>query len=147
MRKRPLLPGTCEWCGRPCEMEDVACSLTCEALMNRLEASQGQMVVRAMKLWRKNRGRKGTDGEGLIGDISAMVDRFMRNDRLRREEMATSRRAEAAMAQEKAARKRAPKAAPRQSAAPPEAGYDGAGDLDAGAENHTDHTHRGFTPQ
>ena len=39
--KTPLTPGCCEWCGNLCELEDVACCLSCEAQLNRLEAAQG----------------------------------------------------------------------------------------------------------
>ena len=83
--KEPLTPGTCEWCGKVCEMEDVACSLSCEAQLHRLEAIQGRAVLRGLKRWRRYRGARGTAGEGLLTEISALVDTFLRTDRERRE--------------------------------------------------------------
>lgn len=94
--KDPLTPGTCEWCGKPCEMEDVACSLSCEAQLVRLEAQQGSEVLRTLKRWRKHRGRKDTPGEGAMTEVTTMVDRFLRLDRVRREEMGAQRRVKAA---------------------------------------------------
>lgn len=92
----PLTPGTCEWCGKPCEEEDVACSLSCEAQLNRLDAAQGKVVLRVLKRWRKHRGRKGTPGEGAMTEVATVVDRFLRNDRQRREYLAAERRQKAA---------------------------------------------------
>lgn len=115
---KPLTPGTCEWCGKDCELEDSACSLSCEAQMVRLEAVQGRMVLRVLKVWRKHRGGKGTPGQGAMTEAAAMVDGFLRTDRLRREEAGAKRRAKAA---EEAAKAKAPKAepsGPAQTAAP-----------------------------
>ena len=88
----PLAPGTCEWCGKVCELEDATCSLSCEAQLVRLEAAQGRIVVRTLKKWRKHRGRKGTPGEGAITEVAALVDGFNKNDRIRRERLAARRR-------------------------------------------------------
>lgn len=95
LNKDPLTPGTCEWCGKDCEVEDACCSLSCEAQLARLEAVQGTKVIRILKRWRKNRGRKGTPGEGAMTEATALVDRFLKNDRRRREEAALKRRVEA----------------------------------------------------
>lgn len=103
METVPLTPGTCEWCGKDCELEDVACSLTCEAQLLRAEAAQGKAVLRVLKRWRKHRGRKGTPGEGAMGEAAKLVDRFLKNDRQRREHYANMRRAEAAKAKAEAA--------------------------------------------
>ena len=92
IEKEPLTPGTCEWCGKPCEPEDAACSLSCEAQLARLEATQGKAVLRILKKWRKHRGRKGTPGEGAMSEAAALVDRFLKADRLRREEAGRKRR-------------------------------------------------------
>lgn len=111
----PLTPGTCEWCGKPTELEDVACSLTCEALLRRQEAHQGLIVLRHLKRWRKHRGRKGTPGEGAMTEVAAMVDGFLRTDRKRREDAALKRR----MAEAKAASPApAPSGPPVETAAP-----------------------------
>lgn len=104
LEKDPLTPGTCEWCGKTCELADAACSLSCEAQLVRLEAAQGKMTLRVLKRWRKYRGRKDTPGEGAISEVAAMVDKFLRNDRLRRERMGAERRVAAAVAKAEAAK-------------------------------------------
>jgi len=96
MDSTPLTPGTCEWCGKDCEVEDAACSLSCEAQLVRLESAQGKIVLRVLKRWRKHRGRKGTPGEGAMTEVAKLTDRFLRNDRMRREYMAAERRQKAA---------------------------------------------------
>lgn len=125
--KEPLTPGTCEWCGKVCELEDVACSLSCEAQLHRLEAVQGRAVLRGLKRWRRYRGARGTAGEGLLTEISALVDAFLRADRERREAHQLNQRraaqkaaAEAASAPEKAvpARKAKTSVTPVQTSAP-----------------------------
>lgn len=103
MDNTPLTPGTCEWCGKDCEIEDVACTLSCEAQLVRLEAAQGKVVLRVLKRWRKNRGRKGTPGEGAMTEVAQLTDRFLRNDRMRCEHLADQRRREAAEAAKKEA--------------------------------------------
>lgn len=102
MDTEPLTPGTCEWCGKLCEMEDVACSISCEAQLVRAEAAQGKAVLRILKKWRKHRGRKGTPGEGAMSEATQLVDRFLRNDRQRREYYSAQRRAEEAKAKKEA---------------------------------------------
>jgi len=42
--------------------------------------------MQMLKLWRKHRGRKGTPGEGMIGDIATRVDQILAEDRERKEE-------------------------------------------------------------
>lgn len=96
----PLTPGTCEWCGKDCEMEDIACSLSCEAQLNRLDAAQGKIILRVLKRWRKHRGRKGTPGEGAMSEVAQITDRFLRIDRQRRERYAIERRQKAAAEKE-----------------------------------------------
>ena len=114
--KTPLTPGNCEWCGNLCEMEDVACCLSCEAQLNRLEATQGRIVLRHLKRWRKHRARAGTPGEGAMSEITALMDRFLKGDRIRREKLQAEKRAAAAG---KAASKiAAPKDPAPQTAAP-----------------------------
>ena len=93
--KTPLTPGNCEWCGNICEMEDVACCLSCEAQLNRLEATQGRIILRHLKRWRKFRGRAGTPGEGALSEVTQMTDRFLKGDRMRREKLQAEKRANA----------------------------------------------------
>ncbi len=144
---KPITPGTCEWCGKDCELEDSACSLSCEAQMVRLEAVQGRMVLRTLKVWRKHRGRKDTPGQGAMTEVAAMVDGFLRTDRLRREEACAKRRAKVAVKEISEANAPAlARLASVQTAAPvvdqPEVG-----DLGGGVPNHDDPTKRGFTPR
>jgi len=113
--KDPLTPGTCEWCGNDCELDDAACSLSCEAQLNRLEATQGRMVLRTLKRWRKHSGRKGTPGEGAFSEITSMIDLFLRTDRQRREKLQAEKRS--ADAGKPAAKIRA-RSTPAQTAAP-----------------------------
>lgn len=93
--KTPLTPGCCEWCGNLCELEDVACCLSCEAQLNRLEAAQGRIVLRVLKRWRKHRGMRGTPGEGAMTEVAAITDRFLKLDRIRREKLQAAKRANA----------------------------------------------------
>lgn len=114
--KTPLTPGCCEWCGNICELEDVACCLSCEAQINRLEAAQGRIVLRVLKRWRKHRGGKGTPGEGAMSEVAAITDRFLKLDRMRREKLQSEKRA--ASAGDAHSKIKAPDGRPLQSAAP-----------------------------
>lgn len=89
--KAPLTPGACEWCGSLCELEDACCSLSCEAQMARLEAVQGQAVVRALKTWRL--ARNNAARQEMLAVAAPMVDRFLRSDQRRRERLGAERRA------------------------------------------------------
>lgn len=156
LNKDPLTPGTCEWCGSFCELDDACCSLSCEAQLNRLEATQGRLVLRVLKRWRKHSGRKGSPGEGAFSEITQHVDRFLRNDRLRREKHQQDRRTEEAAAK---AKKAAPKPTGRVESSsvapnPPEEDWmarEGRlaqyGDLDGGAPQSEDSSKRGFQPK
>ena len=93
LHKDPITPGCCEWCGQDCPEDQPCCSLSCFAQLHRLEAVQGRMVLRELKAWRKHRGRKGTPGEGVMSTIAAIVDGFLKTDRVRRENAAAQRRA------------------------------------------------------
>ncbi len=99
----PLTPGTCEWCGKDCDPVDAFCCVSCEAQNRRLESAQGLLVIRALKQWRRHRGRKGTPGEGQITEVAALVDRFTKADRRRREKMAEQRRLDETTTKEKGA--------------------------------------------
>ena len=84
LHDKPLYPGTCEWCGAPCNDEDTACGVTCEAKLLRHERLQGRDALRLLKLWRRYRGRKGTPGEGMLSAVASAVDIILREDRMRR---------------------------------------------------------------
>lgn len=88
----PLTPGTCEVCGKPCELTDATCSLACEAILHKREMKQGRELVRELKLWRKHRGRKGTPGEGGMTRIAARVDAMLKEDRAARETRIAARK-------------------------------------------------------
>lgn len=85
LARDPLTPGTCEVCGKPCEMEDAACSTACEIVLLRREKEQGAKVLRLLKRWRKHRGRKGTPGAGALAEATALVDAFLKADREHRQ--------------------------------------------------------------
>ena len=124
--------------------------------MHRLEAVQGRMVLRVLKLWRKHSGRRGSPGEGAFSEVTAMVDRFLRNDRIRREKLQAEKRA--AAAGEAASKVRA-RPGPTQTAAPvtnepedvPEDWMAREGRLaqygDLGMPGHDDPSKRGFEPK
>ena len=95
--KDPLTPGTCEWCGDDCEPHRVACSLTCEANLHRQEATQGRLVIRQLKRWRMKPNHAARNA--ATAEIVPMIDRFLRNDRKRRELENEKRRVEAKEAQ------------------------------------------------
>lgn len=94
LRAQPLTPGICEWCGDPTSRPDaIACTLTHEAMIRRLEGERGRTVLRALMRWRKTRGRRGeSDPEGSIVSLSRLVDSFLQEDRLRRERAQQARR-------------------------------------------------------
>lgn len=160
--KIPITPGTCEWCGKDCEEEDVACSMSCEAQLHRLEAYQGRTVLRILKRWRKHSGRKGSPGEGLFSEVSETISSFLRTDRQRRERFQAARRlAEATVPPEdpKPGRQRHATAAPVTNEPEDTAQYPGEdwtaregrlaqyGDLSDGVPNSTDPGKRGFSPK
>lgn len=89
----PLYPGTCEVCGKTCELEDAVCGITCEAELGRRERLQGRAVIRTLKRWRRHRGRKGTPGEGALTEVTLMMDTFLRQDRVARKESTAEREA------------------------------------------------------
>lgn len=91
LKRDPLFPGICEVCGKPCELEDAVCGITCEAELGRREREQGREVLRLLKRWRRYRGRKGTPGEGAISQVAETVDRFLRLDRERRDTLTQQR--------------------------------------------------------
>ena len=145
----PLTPGTCEWCGKDCELEDMACSLSCEALIRREEAAQGMLVIRSLKAWRRKPNHAARNA--AIAEIVPVIDRFLSNDRKRREEAAAKRRQQAADAAAKAAKGKAPEAPQDAPTAPqtaaPVIDQPEVGDLDGGLPQSHDANRRGFDPK
>ena len=94
LEKEPLTPGCCEWCGKDTEPGQWACSLTCESLLHRLEATQGRLVIRALKRWRMSPNHAARNE--AIAHIVPRVDKFLKTDRKRREAFQHERRAKAA---------------------------------------------------
>lgn len=143
----PLTPGTCEWCGKNCELENTACSLSCEAQLRRLEAAQGLMVIRALKGWRRSPNHAARNE--AIAKIVPMVDGFLRTDRERRERAGAARRQkEAEAARAKAAQDEAAldgTGATQTSA--PVTNQPEVGDLDGGFPQGHDANKRGFAPK
>lgn len=86
----PLLVGVCEWCGKECDEEDTACCISCEAQLARLEANQGRKVLRLLKKWRLKPNHDNRNA--AVSEVSALVDKFNRIDRVRREEAGAARR-------------------------------------------------------
>lgn len=93
LEKEPLTPGCCEWCGKDTEPGQWACSLTCESLLHRLEATQGRLVIRALKRWRMSPNHAARNE--AIANIVPRVDKFLKTDRKRREAFQHERRAKA----------------------------------------------------
>lgn len=77
----PLQRGLCNWCGAKCGTARVYCDATCRQSYNNLLARQGKTVMQLLKIWRKHRGAKGTDGEGKITEVAARVDEILSEDR------------------------------------------------------------------
>lgn len=87
---RPMLTGTCEWCGKDCSPDYATCSLSCEAQLRRLEASQGRTVIRAIKRWRLKPNH--AIRSEMLTELSLKIDRYLRQDQRRREKMNAERR-------------------------------------------------------
>lgn len=81
---QPLQEGLCDWCGEKTEARRTYCNADCRVAYNNLLGRQGKSVMQMLKLWRKYRGRKGTPGEGMIGDIASRVDQMLAEDRDRK---------------------------------------------------------------
>ena len=81
---QPLQRGSCDWCGEKTARGRTYCNPQCRVSYNNLLARQGKSVMQMLKLWRKHRGRKGTPGEGMIGDIATRVDAMLAEDQERK---------------------------------------------------------------
>jgi len=84
---QPLQAGRCDWCGGKTPRGRTYCNAKCRVAYNNLLGRQGKSVMQMLKLWRKHRGRKGTPGEGMIGDIATRVDQMLAEDRERKARM------------------------------------------------------------
>lgn len=87
---KPLLNGTCEWCGVDIDPLNSTCSLRCEAQLRRLEAAQGRIIIRAVKRWRL--GPNHAARNEMLAELTDKTTRFLRQDRLRREDAQQARR-------------------------------------------------------
>jgi len=93
MSPMPLQPGRCDWCGDKTKRGKSYCNPQCRQAYNNLLARQGKAVMQMLKVWRKYRGRKGTPGQGMIGEIAHRVDGLLSEDRERKTTAAQQRAA------------------------------------------------------
>lgn len=84
---QPLKVGACDWCGKGVARGRSYCNQECRVKYNNLLAKQGKAVMQMLKIWRVYRGRKGTPGEGMIGEIANRVDQMIAEDRQRKEDI------------------------------------------------------------
>lgn len=84
---QPLERGRCDYCGNPAPRGRSYCCSTCRVAYNNLLGRQGKAVMQMLKLWRKHRGRRGTPGEGMIGEIANRVDALLKEDQARKRSM------------------------------------------------------------
>ena len=83
----PLKRGLCDWCGNKAGHGRSYCSPECRTKYNNKLAAQGKSVMQLLKIWRKHRGRKGTPGEGKLGDVTHRIDEILREDRQRQKDL------------------------------------------------------------
>lgn len=76
----PLTRGRCSWCGAKVKGK-FYCSPDHRTKYNNLQNAQGKAIIQIAKVWRKHRGRKGTPGEGLIGELTDRLDKLNAEDR------------------------------------------------------------------
>ena len=86
----PLCPGKCDWCGKRTKRGQNGtvrsyCGPACRVAYNNLLATQGKPLVQLLKIWRLTRGRRGTRGEGILGQIATRVDEINAADKTRKE--------------------------------------------------------------
>lgn len=86
----PLQRGSCDYCGKATKSGRTYCSKECRVAYNNLLARQGKAVMQMLKHWRLHRGRKGTPGEGMIGEVATRVDAMLTEDRQRKAELGGS---------------------------------------------------------
>jgi hypothetical protein len=84
----PIKPGACDWCGSKTPRGRIYCNPDCRKRYNNLLGAQGKAVMQMLKQWRHHRGRKGTPGEGMIGEIAHRVDQINREDKERKANLA-----------------------------------------------------------
>lgn len=82
-----LIRGECDHCGNPAKPRSRYCSSECAVAYGNLMARQGKSVMHMLKIWRKNRGAKGTPGEGMIGEITSRLDLILEEDRERKKSL------------------------------------------------------------
>lgn len=81
----PISAGQCDWCGGEIKPPSTNyCSPACRTKYGNVLIKQGKQIIQAAKHWRKHRGRKGTNGQGMMQIISDKVDDFNREDTARK---------------------------------------------------------------
>ncbi len=88
---QPLHRGACDWCGAKVPKGRSYCDRKCYQNYNNLLAKQGKAVMQMLKHWRLHRGRKGTPGEGMIGEVASRVDAMLGEDRDRKAQTTTEK--------------------------------------------------------
>lgn len=79
----PLRRGLCDQCGdRLTVGQKRFCSDACRRKWWIVARQRGGALMHALYRWRLHRGRSGTPGQGAIGDVATMVDRWMSEDRI-----------------------------------------------------------------
>lgn len=73
-------PRRCKECGRvfkPIRVDQEFDTPECRKIWHKKASRRGGQAYQALMLWRKSRGRK----KGLLGDVTALVDRWIDEDR------------------------------------------------------------------
>lgn len=86
----PLQRVSCDFCGRTTAEDRTYCGKECHVAYNNLLARQGKAVMQMLKHWRMHRGRNGTPGEGMIGEVASRVDAMLTEDQARKAELSPS---------------------------------------------------------
>ncbi len=84
----PLIRGRCDWCGDKTKIGRTYCGTDCRVQYRNLITRQGKSMMQMLKIWRLHRGRKGTRGEGMIGEITERLDKILAEDRQRKKNLA-----------------------------------------------------------
>ncbi|PHR61324.1 MAG: hypothetical protein COA47_05940 [Robiginitomaculum sp.] len=78
-----IRPSKCEWCGISIADHRKYCSTDCRVDYNNLCAKEGKVIVQAIKLWARSRGKAGTPGAGMLQVARNAADQFDRDARKR----------------------------------------------------------------
>lgn len=77
-------PGRCMWCGAAVRRSRNYCSRACSRKFNNRLAVIGKRVTYRLLVWRIFRGRKGTPAEGLLSEVTRILDAALKEDTDRR---------------------------------------------------------------